>query len=612
MKATLSTRTKPDAADPRAAACRLVQLSDEALEHGQAAKSRELAEQAVALTRPYRGSHELGLSLLALARAEWASGRRQESFRRNVDAYALLAAHNDVLQQLRALNGIALMHAESLDTSRAVELFQQGLHIAVGPGCSAIRCALLHNLGRELITNNELAEALRIYGEAAALAKDFPQRQGQWQVYASELAHVHARYADHLRRRGELREAGLHFQAAAQALPAIDLRRWRSFSRLEFLSLSPRVEALALLGRWAEARMTAAVHVRNSRARGESSRSDDTSRILLAELHARHGHWPRALRHGQRALAIAQHIDDPRIARDSLILLCELHATTGAWGPALALRKELAAQRSRQRQEAGALRCRLATIERQAERHRRQAQEAQVHAQRLAIIGRLIAQTHHALSEPIAHARFLAAQALASATRPEALRLLLGELSQAIDRAAGLVSQLKLFSYRSSPQPMALSLHESLLDAWQGMDPHIGSRAADLRISGHTQLQVWGDAQRLGIMLKVLLIELTQQAGAGPVRIGAQIAAGEADTVLLHIEASGRPAPSPTPAAPASLGAALCMEIADEMGGKLQRMPDADADAVVRYRLRLREATGSRYEMPNEQAWQTARPVRSP
>ncbi len=582
--ACTSATENQDDTDPRSAACRLVQLSDEALELGQASKARELAGRAVALTRPHRGSHELGLSLLALSRAEWASGHRQECFRCSIDAHDLLAAHNDVPHQLQALNGIALMHAESLDTSRAVELFEQGLQLAVGPIHSATRCALLHNLGRELINNNEFAEALRIYGEAAALAKDFPQRQGQSQVYASELAHVHARYADHLRRRGELREAGLHLQASAQALPAIDLGRWRSFSRLEFLSLSPRVEALALLGRWAEARLAAAAHVRNSRARGKASRSDDTSRMLLAELHARHGNWVQALRHGQRALAIAQHIDDPRIAHESLTLLSQLHATTGAYGQALAMRKELAAQRSRQRQEAGALRCRLAAIERQAERRRRQAQEALVHAQRLAIIGRLIAQTHHALSEPIAHARFLAAQALASATQPAELRLLLAELSEAIDRAAGLVSQLKLFSYRSSPQPMALSLHESLLDAWQGMDTHIGSRSADLRISGHTQLQVWGDAQRLGIMLKVLLIELTQQAGSNgaQVVIGARIDAGEADTVLLHIEACGRPAPT-------SLGAALCMEIASEMDGELQSAPDSDG--VVRYRLRLPEAT---------------------
>jgi tetratricopeptide (TPR) repeat protein len=609
MKAAPSSSPVPQPADtdPCAAAGELVQRSNEALEQGQAARARDLAAQAVALARGYRGSHDLARSLLALARAEFASGHRQESFRWAVDAHDLLRAHNDLPLQLRALNVIALVHAESLDTSRAVELFQQGLQIAVGPSYSASRCALLHNLGRELINNNEYAEALRSYDEAAALAKEFPQRQGQWQVYASELAHVHARYADHLRRRGQLQQAALHFQAASQALPALDLRGWRSFSGLERLGLSPRVEALSLLGRWAEARAAAATYIRASRAQGRDSRSDNTSRMLLADLYWRQGNWVQALRHAQCALAISRRINDPRIARDGLELLSKLYAITGAHERALALRKELAAQRSRQRQEGGALRCRLAAIERQAERRRRQAEEAQVHAQRLAIIGRLIAQTHHALSAPIAHARFLAAQALASATQPDKLRPLLGELNQAIDLAAALVSQLKLFSYRSSPQPMALSLHESLLDAWRGLASHINSGGADLHISGHTQLQVWGDAQRLGIMLKVLLIELTQRFGAGaePLQIGAHIEAGEAHTVLLHIETRGGSAADDAAAAPASLGAALCMEIAGEMGGDLHLTPHADA--LVRYCLRLREATGSACDMPWGPARQTLR-----
>jgi C4-dicarboxylate-specific signal transduction histidine kinase len=282
--------------------------------------------------------------------------------------------------------------------------------------------------------------------------------------------------------------------------------------------------------------------------------------------------------------------------------LSELHAMTGAHEHALALRKEQAACQSHHQKEAGALRSRLAAVERQAERRRQAAQEALVHAQRLAIIGRLIAQTHHALSAPIAQARDLAAQALAWAGSRDALQPLLAELSHAIDRAAGLVSQLKLFSYRSSPQPMALSLHESLLDAWQGLDPHIGSRSADLRISGHTQLQVWGDAQRLGIMLKVLLIELAQQAGAdgAAVLINARIDAGEPGTVLLHIEARGfslacAAAPGP------SLGAALCMEIAAEMQGELQPAHDDDA-VLLRYRLRLPQPGPQLHALPGHLA----------
>ncbi len=175
---------------------------------------------------------------------------------------------------------------------------------------------------------------------------------------------------------------------------------------------------------------------------------------------------------------------------------------------------------------------------------------------------------------------------------PDALSAVLAAINQAIDSAAALVSQLKLFSYRSSPQPMALSLHKALLDAWHGLDPHIGSGRADLHVGGRTQLQVWGDAQRLGIMLKVLLIELTQQAGSNgaEVVIGARIDAGDADTVVLHVEACGGSMSAAAAAEPVSLGAALCMEIATEMRGELQWLRD-DA-AVARYRLCLLDAEG--------------------
>jgi hypothetical protein len=105
-------------------------------------------------------------------------------------------------------------------------------------------------------------------------------------------------------------------------------------------------------------------------------------------------------------------------------------------------------------------------------------------------------------------------------------------------------------------------------------------------------MQVWGDAQRLGIMLKVLLIELMQQAcsSGAQVMIGAHIDAGDADTVLLHIEACGCSMPATAAAEPVSLGAALCMEIATEMQGELQSLRD-DA-AVLRYRLCLLDAEG--------------------
>jgi C4-dicarboxylate-specific signal transduction histidine kinase len=303
--------------------------------------------------------------------------------------------------------------------------------------------------------------------------------------------------------------------------------------------------------------------------------------------------------------------------------LARLHAQAGAYDQALACGKELQARQSLQRLQANVLNCRLAAIERQADRRRYQAREALGHAQRIAVIGRLIAQTHHALSAPIERAHRLAAAALALASQSApapALGPALEELSQCIDRAAALASQLKLFSYRSMPQPMALSLRDALLDAWHGLAPHLGTSAqhlATLDVADPAGVHAWADAQRLGIMLKVLLIELIKGAGWGaawgagsdavPNAVRVRIEPGEASTALLHIEAGGRapahaqvPAPTDAQQASTTLGVTLCMEIAGEMGGVLHAAHDVcdSGGGVLRYRLQLPDAQSLARELP--------------
>jgi C4-dicarboxylate-specific signal transduction histidine kinase len=573
---------------PCAVATDLVTQAEQALESGRVPQSLELAKRAADASHRCGDQHLLGRSLLMRARAEMGTGHLLQAYEFASEAQRILGSCTDIERGLWALNLRAFVHLACGDTVRSVELFHQGLQRAVGSRHSGLRCVMLNNLALALIDNSEYPEAIERYREAAALARSFPQRQGQGLVYESTLASTHLQYADDLRRRGEQAQADAQLSAAATALPALNLQAWRSFSLLERLSLAHQVRVRAALGQHAEARRLAAVHLRLQRQSAGDLPFAAIGRSALVGLYQRTGQWQRSIRHATRTLAIWRSINEEIQSAYSLRILSELHARVGAHDRALALRKELAAQQMQGHRQAGALRCRLAAIEYAAERRHRQAEEALVHARRLAIIGRLIAQTHHALSDPIANARLLSTQALACAADTTALRPLLAELSQVIDRAASLVSQLKLFSYRSSPHPMVLSLHESLLDAWQGMDTHIGSRSADLRVSGQTQLQVWGDAQRLGIMLKVLLIELVQQAGAGgaAVVINAHIDAGEADSVLLHIEAFGGSAPPATgPASAASLGAALCMEIAAEMQGEL-RSARNDA-AVLHYRLRL-------------------------
>jgi tetratricopeptide (TPR) repeat protein len=595
---SMSGSTAPAEADASGSASALVRQAEAAFEQGRFAKAVELAGHAVAAARRCHDAPVLGWSLMTLGRAQARIGNLLQGHAAAIEAYPLLGACGDLTRQLWALNICAIVHVGCGDSSRAIDLLRRGLADASGAERSAVRCILLYNLAEVLRESDEHAESVECLVEAAALAEEWPQRPGQWLAYASQLARAHLHHADHLEQQGNTLQAQEQRGAAARVLPSLDPKRWPSFSMLEFASLRAQIEVLAGLQRWPAARAAAAAALRLARQPGTGSRVLAEALTATAALHRHARDWRRSSRHAQRAVAAWRAAGDGSKLTICLRQLSDLHARCGAYDRALALRKALTAQQGSQRAQASALRCRLAAVERQAERRRGQAKEVAVHAQRLAIIGRLIAQTHHALGAPIIQARALAAQALACAAQPDALRPLLAELTLLIDRAASLVSQLRLFSYRSSPQSMALSLHQSLLDAWRGLEPHIGSRAADLRIEGHTQLQVWGDAQRLGIMLKVLLIELVQQAGTGGMTavINARIDAGGADTVLLQIEACGCTAPAAGANHSPSLGAALCSEIAAEMQGEL--LSAHDSSARLRYRLQLPEPATRLGDLP--------------
>jgi C4-dicarboxylate-specific signal transduction histidine kinase len=313
----------------------------------------------------------------------------------------------------------------------------------------------------------------------------------------------------------------------------------------------------------------------------------------VAALHRACGalHW--AIRMERRALICWTSSNGPEY-RIQLMQLALDHAALGDHVSALACRKELALRMSRQNQQAAALRARLAAIEREAERRRYRANEERTHMQRLAVIGRLIAQTHHALNVPAEQALALAQRASMSGDDAAELKPLLGELSRTIDQAATLVNQLKLFSYRSTPQPMALSVGEALQSAWRGLAPHRGAdaRLAQLSVQDDAQpLQAWCDAQRLGIMLKLLLIELTQPTDSNdePVRIHAHIEGGDGADVVLRLQTPCRQGAPPSGARsqppPTTLGVLLCQEIAGEMGGALDVKTRVAASLC--YQLRL-------------------------
>jgi tetratricopeptide (TPR) repeat protein len=578
--------------DDRATASALLDEAEQVYRSSDYAGSAELTQRAVALARRCGDGRLLGRALVNAGRLAAIAGRPLPAYEAASEAYRVLADCGDVNRQLRALSVCIAVHDQCDDRATCVDLLRQGLLLAVGCDHLSIRGTMLHNLAVTLRDKGEHAEALECLKEAFDILPPLPELAQQKEAIAVRLALEHQLYAEHLRHQGRDAEAEQQRQAALDSAPPLPQASWRTASPHDAYCFNQQAVLRAAFGEWKAARFAAAMGIRFARRRAGALVNFAWALVSAAKLYRSRQQFDRAIRYEQRALATWRAADIAAGTLESLQRLSELHALNGDHRRALALRKEWVLLQSRRRQEAGALRCRLAAIERQLGRRRRHAQEAAAHARRLAIIGRLIAQTHHALSAPINQARHLAAQALACADSPEALRPLLDQINQAIDSAAGLVSQLKLFSYRSSPQPMALSLHKALLDAWQGLDTHIGSGRADLHVGGRTQLQVWGDPQRLGIMLKVLLIELTQQPGSNgaPVVIGAHIDAGDADTVVLHIEACGCSMPAATAAEPVSIGVALCMEIATEMRGELQSL--RDVAAVARYRLCLLDAEG--------------------
>jgi signal transduction histidine kinase len=580
-------------ADSVAAARTAVQHAESALEKGEFETASVLAQQALALARQGDDPHLIGWSLMVLGRAQSNAGRTQHAHDAALEAYSLLGASGDITRQLWSLNTRAVSLIRSGDQARAIEVLHKGLILAKGPDRSAIRCVLLSNLGQVLCEEAEFAEAVACYAEASALAKQSPQRRGQWEDCATELAFARLQYANYLASRGLHDECQAQLMAAAAELPPLDCRSWRTFSMLEFACLDSRVRVLVGLGRWAEARQAAAACLGFGRRPGSGELALVIGCSAAALVLGDSGHLARAIRFETRALSCVRTDDfewHPRILRR----LAQLHAQSSDYHQALAYRKTLKALMSQQNRQGSALRSRLAAIERQAERRRYRENEQRVHMQRLAVIGRLIAQTHHALSTPAQQALALARRASAASGDAADIKLLMGELSRTIDRAAALVNQLKLFSYRSTPQPMALSLREALQSAWRGLEPHLDGRAARLQVEEDEAQPppIWCDAQRLGIVLKLLLIELMQQTlqDNAPVTVRAHIEhSGDGAGVRLNAGSAALPS---TP----DLGMTLCKEIVAEMGGSLT-FPSA-VDATVCCYMKLPGAAQSNLPTP--------------
>ena len=166
------------------------------------------------------------------------------------------------------------------------------------------------------------------------------------------------------------------------------------------------------------------------------------------------------------------------------------------------------------------------------------------------------------------------ASALDDAALADALR----HVVACIDEASGLTRQLKIFSYRATPQTMTVDLPLALQEAWQGLAIG-GTRAAQpLLLHDAPPFQVRGDVQRLAVLLRILLIELEAHVRPAAPRVTLSANGTAVRAVFACAELAA-------PASVASVGFTLCEEIAREMQGRVWRMDSADGESLVALEL---------------------------
>ncbi len=548
-----------------AAAREAVERAEASLSAGLAEAAQAQAQQALEITRLCDDEHLQGRALLVLAISCFTLGAHvSRTHLAATEAYALLGASDDLPRQLQALNIRSIVECGSGNVAHGIELLQDGLALAVGAACRSVRVNLLNNLAKCMAESGDLAEALRCMTEAVAIVQEDQAEPGKLAEMNSRLAMLHGDIGEDLQELGRHAEATTHREACVRLLPELDETRLRTATLRTYMLLTLRTQALGSVALWPAARKAAAALLRLVRRPGIGAKARHEVLETMADFHHRRGLPGPALRYEQRYMRWILTLGYPGLATHRLDRIAGLHARLDQWEQALGCRKELARLGLQERSANAILRSHLAANERAQARARREALQQRAHAQRLAVIGRLISQTHHALHGRVTQVQQLCLQALQSPSHPE-LRSRIGQVNEAVDDTAGLVSQLKLFCYRSIPEPTELLLHDALRSAWQGLAQYPHPPTAQIDIGSPAPAHVWADEQRLGILLKVLLIELAQRQGLPLMQ--AHVRPDSAHTVTLHITAD---VPAAAPPETSSIGMTLCAEMASEMSGCLQ------------------------------------------
>ena len=541
------------------------------------AASTESAASRVELLQA-RLHAQLSERALEVARVVRSDGRRfEQAYAHALKAKEHLERSGDRAHAIQAAIACIAICIEAGDFGWALDHLRVAQRSAREAGDMPLLGRLLLKQATAFLCMDEFEAATRCCEDVLRVAAD--ARHGAWpdtaEIASAVLGFSRCALADATERAGRPADAQVERRRAMECLPI-------SHASSPFESLYLVIHARARLGDSVGARATATIFLRRARGMPRLPRWMAQVWMTMGFYYQHTGRSEKSacrLERAVRALRAARQDDK---LPDTLATLAHAHAANGQHATALRWLKEARAARRHTQYQHERLRYRLAALERDEQARRLEQETALLHAQRLAVVGRLMAQIYHALVAPITSAHLVLSESIARAVDLDdpALAAALGRVVACIDEASGLTRQLKMFSYRATPQTMTVDLPLALQEAWQGLA--IGRTRAAQPLLPHDVLpfQVRGDAQRLAVLLRILLIELDAHTQPAPPRV-TLTAAGAAVRVVFARAAGDAPASASRP----SVGFTLCEEIAGEMKGRVWRLDGADDESLVALEL---------------------------
>jgi tetratricopeptide (TPR) repeat protein len=563
--------------------------AEQALAAGDGVRAFALADGLLQRARSLGHSGALASALLLCAEALHLQARNEPAHAAALEACSLLQNDADTPGRLRGIVILAGICREVGDLARAAEHARQGIDLAVRHNERETTLRLLYGLAQVLLAGDEYEESIRCLSEALARHDQWPECLPDHRLRcATELALIRIQYGERLSRAGHHERARAQWHAARTdtAAPFVPAQREGDDA---LHALANRIELLAWCQDDAGARADASTLIRLARRRTGSCKTMARTCEAVSTLHQRAGRTSHAIAQQRRRLGIARDLSCSATILHCARRLAALHAELGRYADALAWQMQASVVRVEARQTSRALRQNMRRLEWLASEHRTRADEAQRHGECVQILGRLLGQILHALKMPTQQVHTSLGKVLESIDATTAstkstsagaeLRQQLKQAVEAIDVAAALVQQLKLFCYRSAPKTQVVSLERALFEAWLGLGLHqplnewsLSMQPVSVGIDRSVVFDVEADAQRLGILLKLLLLGMTSlgERQRESRALSASVACSEPGTTSLFLSrADGHAAASGD-----RWGHRLCTELATEMGGRLTAVGD--------------------------------------